>query len=141
MLNARMVPFFEEQDSPLLRILTDRGTEYCGRREHHHYQLYLAVKNVDHSRTRVKSPQTNGICERFHRIMQDEFYSVAFRTTWDTARTIRRGEAAVIMRNGASTKTLKGNFGEAVIEVPRDRNGTFEPKILGQARMPVQVHL
>src|ERR1700712_552940 len=79
MLNDRVVPFFEEQDVPLLRILTDRGTEYCGQRDHHEYQLYLAVENIDHSRTGAKSPQTNGICERFHRTMQDEFYSVAFR--------------------------------------------------------------
>jgi len=79
MLNDRVLPFFEEQDVSLLRLLTDRGTEYCGQREHHEYQLYLAVENIDHSRTRAKSPQTNGICERFHRTMQDEFYSVAFR--------------------------------------------------------------
>jgi transposase InsO family protein len=79
MLNDRVLPFFEERDVSLLRILTDRGTEYCGQREHHEYQLYLAVENIDHSRTRAKSPQTNGICERFHRTMQDEFYSVAFR--------------------------------------------------------------
>ena len=79
MLNDRVLPFFEEKDVPLLRILTDRGTEYCGHREHHEYQLYLAVENIDHSRTKAYSPQTNGICERFHRTMQDEFYSVAFR--------------------------------------------------------------
>ena len=79
MLNDRVLPFFEEQDVSLLRILTDRGTEYCGQREHHEYQLYLAVENVDHSRTKTKHPQTNGICERFHKTIQDEFYSVAFR--------------------------------------------------------------
>jgi transposase InsO family protein len=79
MLNDRVLPFYEENDVPLLRILTDRGTEYCGNRESHEYQLYLAVENVDHSRTRAKSPQTNGICERFHRTVQEEFYSVAFR--------------------------------------------------------------
>lgn len=79
MLNDRVLPFFEEQEVSLLRILTDRGTEYCGQREHHEYQLYLAVENIDHSKTKAKSPQTNGICERFHRTMQDEFYSVAFR--------------------------------------------------------------
>lgn len=78
-LNDRVLPFFEENDVPLLRVLTDRGTEYCGQREHHEYQLYLAVENIDHSKTRAKSPQTNGICERFHRTMQDEFYSIAFR--------------------------------------------------------------
>jgi hypothetical protein len=79
MLNDRVLPFFEEQDVSLLRILTDRGTEYCGQREHHEYQLYLAVENIDHSRTKTKHPQTNGICERFHKTVQDEFYSVAFR--------------------------------------------------------------
>src|SRR5271169_1208936 len=79
MLNDRIVPFFEEHDVPLLRVLTDRGTEYCGNRESHEYQLYLAVENIDHTRTRARSPQTNGICERFHRTVQEEFYSVAFR--------------------------------------------------------------
>src|SRR3982751_1613776 len=79
MLNDRVLPFYEENGVPLLRVLTDRGTEYCGNREHHEYQLYLAVENIDHSRTKAYSPQTNGICERFHRTIQDEFYSVAFR--------------------------------------------------------------
>ena len=60
-------------------MLTDRGTEYCGNREHHEYQLYLAIEDIDHTRTKTRHPQTNGICERFHRTMQDEFYSVAFR--------------------------------------------------------------
>jgi transposase InsO family protein len=79
MLNDRVLPFYEEHDVPLLRVLTDRGTEYCGNRESHEYQLYLAVEDIDHTRTRAKSPQTNGICERFHRTVQEEFYSVAFR--------------------------------------------------------------
>jgi transposase InsO family protein len=79
MLNDRVLPFFEEHDVPLLRVLSDRGTEYCGNRESHEYQLYLAVENIDHSRTKAKSPQTNGICERFHRTVQEEFYSTAFR--------------------------------------------------------------
>ena len=56
MLNDRVLPFFEELDVSLLRILTDRGTEYCGQREHHVYQLYLPVENIDHSRTKTKHP-------------------------------------------------------------------------------------
>jgi len=79
MLNDRVVPFFDAQQVPLLRILTDRGTEFCGQREHHEFQLYLAIENIDHTKTKARSPQTNGICERFHRTMQDEFYSIAFR--------------------------------------------------------------
>lgn len=79
LLNDRVVPWFEEQDVRLLRILTDRGTEYCGARERHEYQLYLAVEDIDHTRTRVKRPQSNGICERFHKTVKDEFYAIAFR--------------------------------------------------------------
>lgn len=78
-LNDRVVPFFEEKQIPVLRVLTDRGTEYCGNREHHEYQLYLAVEDIDHTKTKAKSPQTNGICERFHKTMLEEFYQVAFR--------------------------------------------------------------
>ena len=63
----------------MLRILTDRGTEYCGRPEQHDYQLYLAINDIDHTKTKAKSPQTNGICERFHKTVLDEFYRVAFR--------------------------------------------------------------
>jgi transposase InsO family protein len=79
LLNDRVIPWYEEQGVRLLRILTDRGTEYCGNREHHEYQLYLAIEDIDHSKTQARSPQTNGICERFHRTIQNEFYAVAFR--------------------------------------------------------------
>ena len=79
LLNDRVVPFFEEKDVKLSRVLTDRGTEYCGNPEHHEYELYLAVEDIDHSRTKTKSPQTNGICERFHKTVLNEFYRVAFR--------------------------------------------------------------
>ena len=79
MLNDRVVPWYEEHDVCLLRILTDRGTEYCGNRERHEYELYLAIEDIDHSKTKARSPQTNGICERFHKTIQDEFYAVAFR--------------------------------------------------------------
>jgi transposase InsO family protein len=79
LLNDRVVPWYEEQDVKIQRILTDRGTEYCGNREHHEYQLYLAIEDIDHSKTRAKSPQSNGICERFHKTMLNEFYQVAFR--------------------------------------------------------------
>lgn len=79
MLNDRVLPFFEQQGVRLLRMLTDRGSEYCGNLEHHEYQLFLAIEDIDHTRTKVKSPQTNGICERFHRTILDEFYRVAFR--------------------------------------------------------------
>jgi hypothetical protein len=79
LLNDRVLPFYEEHDIRLLRILTDRGTEYCGKIENHPYQLYLDLEDIDHTRTKTKSPQTNGICERFHRTIQEEFYAIIFR--------------------------------------------------------------
>jgi transposase InsO family protein len=79
MLNDRVLPFFEEHEVPLLRILTDRGSEYCGNRETHEYALYLDLENIEHTRTKTRSPQTNGICERFHQTIQNEFYASAFR--------------------------------------------------------------
>ena len=79
LLNDRVLPFFEQHEIPVNRILTDRGTEYCGAPERHEYELYLAVENIDHTRTKARHPQTNGICERFHKTMLNEFYRVAFR--------------------------------------------------------------
>lgn len=79
MLNDRVLPFYEAHDVKLQRILTDRGSEYCGRIEHHAYELYLGIEDIDHTKTKAYSPQTNGMCERYHRTMLDEFYRVAFR--------------------------------------------------------------
>jgi len=78
-LNDKVLPYFEENGLPILRILTDRGTEYCGRVDHHDYQLYLAINDIDHTKTKAMSPQTNGICERFHKTILNEFYQITFR--------------------------------------------------------------
>jgi transposase InsO family protein len=79
LLNDRVLSFFAEHEVALLRVLTDRGSEFCGNPEHYEYELYLAVEDIDHSRTKTKSPQTNGICERFHKTLLNEFYRIAFR--------------------------------------------------------------
>ncbi len=78
-LNDRVLPFFEQHGLPMLRILTDRGTEYCGKAEQHDYQLYLALNDIEHTKTKAMSPQTNGICERFHKTILQEFYQVTLR--------------------------------------------------------------
>ncbi|MBQ4851048.1 IS481 family transposase [Pseudoalteromonas sp. MMG012] len=79
MLNDKVLPYFDEYELPMLRILTDRGTEYCGRVDHHDYQLYLAINDIEHTKTKAMSPQTNGICERFHKTILNEFYQITFR--------------------------------------------------------------
>lgn len=79
LLNDKVLPLFESEGVDLLRILTDRGTEFCGRPERHDYQLFLAINDIEHTRTKAYSPQTNGICERFHRTIKEEFYEITFR--------------------------------------------------------------
>lgn len=79
LLNDRVLPFFAEHEIALNRVLTDRGTEYCGAPERHEFELYLAVEDIDHTRTKTKRPQTNGIRERFHKTLLNEFYRVTFR--------------------------------------------------------------
>jgi transposase InsO family protein len=79
MLNEKVLPFYEQQDLLVLRILTDRGTEYCGRADRHDYLLFLAINDIDHTKSKVESSQTNSISERFHKTILQEFYQVTFR--------------------------------------------------------------
>src|SRR5207245_2768260 len=55
LMNDRVVPFFDEHEIVVSRVLTDRGTEYCGKPESHEYELYLAIENIDHTRTKARS--------------------------------------------------------------------------------------
>ena len=73
-LNDRVIPFFEDHDVPILRMLTDRGTEFCGSPEKHPYELFLQYHEIEHSKIKARSPQTNGICEAFHKTVLNEFY-------------------------------------------------------------------
>ncbi len=57
--------------------MTDRGTEFCGKPDRHEYELFLALNDIEHSKPKAKDPQTKGICERFHRRVKEEFYSIA----------------------------------------------------------------
>ena len=78
-LNDRVLPFFASQEMGITRMLTDRGTEYCGKLETHDYELYLSVNGIEHTKNKARHPQTNGVCERFHKTILQEFYQVAFR--------------------------------------------------------------
>lgn len=131
LLNDKVMPFFEEEQIPLLRILTDRGTEYCGKAEYHEYELYLTIEDVEHSKTKVKSPQSNGICERFHRTIQDEFYAIAFRKKlYDTIESLQQDLDQWIKEyNELRTHSGKYCFGRTPWE-------TFQAsKQLAQAKM------
>ncbi|MFY0256490.1 integrase core domain-containing protein, partial [Chitinophaga sp. 30R24] len=123
--NDKVLPFYQDQGIDLLRVLTDRGTEYCGAREHHEYQLYLTIEDIDHTRTKARSPQTNGICERFHRTIQEEFYTIAFRKKIYTSLESMQSDLDDWMNyyNGQRTHSGKYCFGKTPLETFTDSIG------------------
>ena len=77
-LHNDVIPQYQEWGIKIKALLTDNGTEYCGK-DTHPYELYLALGNIEHRRTKVKSPRTNGFVERFNRTVLNEFFRKAFR--------------------------------------------------------------
>lgn len=110
LLNDRVLPFFADQGMGMLRILTDRGTEYCGKPESHDYQLYLALNDIEHTKTKVRHPQTNGICERFHKTILQEFYQVAFRKKIYTALAELQTDLDVWINHYNAERTHQGKM-------------------------------
>jgi transposase InsO family protein len=137
-LNDRVVPFFAEYKIPLLRILTDRGTEFCGKVENHAFQLYLAVENIDHSRTKANSPQTNGICERFHKTLKNEFYDIAFRKKiYNTVEELQTDLDHWLSKYNES-RPHSGRFcyGKTPMQTFRESLHIAFSKIIGQPELP-----
>ncbi len=121
-LNDRVIPFFDEHGLRIDRVLTARGTEFCGAHDRHAYELYLAVEDIDHTRTKVKSPQTNGICERFHKTLLDEFYRVAFRKkVYDSVEALQADlDAYMATYNEARTHQGRWCFGKTPMQTFMD---------------------
>jgi Integrase core domain len=138
MLNDRVLPFYDQQQVPLLRILTDRGTEFCGQREHHEYQLYLAIEDIDHTKTKARSPQTNGICERFHRTMQDEFYSIAFRKKLYTTLAQLQADVDTWLTEYNENRSHSGKycFGKTPMETFQSSKHLADEKQLDRLMIP-----
>jgi len=107
-LNDKVLPYFDEEQMQLLRVLTDRGTEYGGKLEQHPYQLFLHLNDIEHSRTKARHPQTNGCTERLNQIIQEEFYSVAFRKTLYTNLDQMQADLDVFMAYYNNDRTNQG---------------------------------
>ena len=73
-----VLPFYAKLDLPVKAVLTDNGRESCGT-ERHPYELYLALNDIEHRKTRVGTPRTNGFVERFHGTVLEEFFMPALR--------------------------------------------------------------
>ena len=136
-LNDRVLPFFEEQHIPILRVLTDRGTEFCGAPERHPYQLYLQLNEIDHTKTKVRSPQSNGICERFHQTVLNEFYRVAFRKKiYSDIETLQRDlDEHMLEYNTKRTHQGKRCQGRTPMETFIDGKKLFDEKNLAERMM------
>jgi transposase InsO family protein len=132
LLNDRVLPFFEQQDIRLLRILTDRGTEYCGNVAHHEFELYLALEDIDHSKTKARNPQSNGIVERFHKTILEEFYQVAFRKKIYTSIEQLQTDVDEWLEqyNRERTHTGKYCFGRTPLQTFRDTKHLAQAKML-----------
>jgi transposase InsO family protein len=80
-LHNDVLPFYRNLDLPVGAVLTDNGREFCGT-ENHPYELYLDLNGIEHRRTKVRSPKTNGFVERFNGTVLDEFFRVKMRETF-----------------------------------------------------------
>ncbi|MCB9464333.1 MAG: IS481 family transposase [Candidatus Eisenbacteria bacterium] len=132
LLNDRVLPMLEAEGFDLLRILTDRGSEFCGRPERHDYQLYLAINGIEHTRTKAYSPQTNGICERFQRTVKEEFYDVTFRKkVYSDLETLQADlDAWIDHYNNERTHQGKMCCGRTPMQTMRDARSIWEEKVV-----------
>jgi len=78
-LHNDVIPFYSGLGINIEAVLTDNGKEFCGT-EAHPYRIYLALNDIEHRRSKVRRPRTNGFVERFNRTILDEFFRIAFRT-------------------------------------------------------------
>lgn len=81
-LNEDVLPFYEKHGVQIETILSDNGREYCGRPDRHPYELFLQLENIEHRKTKVRRPQSNGFVERLHRTLLDEHFRVMGRSKW-----------------------------------------------------------
>jgi transposase InsO family protein len=82
LMNNDVLATFESQGGRVEAVLSDNGREFCGREDRHPYELFLQLEEIEHRRTRVKRPQSNGIAERLHRTLLDERFRVEARRAW-----------------------------------------------------------
>lgn len=110
LLNDKVLPFFDEHQMRVQRILTDNGSEYCGRKDTHPYELFLHLNEIEHTRTKVRTPRTNGSVERLNQTIEDEFYEVAFRKKLYRTLTEIQEDLDAFMETYNQDRTNQGRY-------------------------------
>lgn len=140
-LNDRVLPFFEEHGLPILRILTNRGTQYFGKSETHDYQFFMAINDIEHTKTKVLSPQTKGICERFHKTILQEFYRIIFsKKIYSNIETLQEDlDEWIKYYNNKRTHQGKMCLGRTPMETLIDGKKIWQEKLLTQEKLLNQI--
>lgn len=112
-----VLPKYAEWGITVNAILTDNGREYCGK-DHHPYELYLALNDIEHRTTKVRSPQTNGFVERFNRTILDEFLRPSLRQKIYTSVEGLQEDLDVWLKHYNEERTHRGyrNMGKRPID-------------------------
>ena len=120
-----------------MRVLTDRGTEYCGKPEQHPYQLYLHLTDIEHTKTKVRHPQTNGATEKLNQTIQNEFYAVAFRKKMYTTLEEMQADLDDFMARYNSERTNQGKRcqGRTPMETFIDAKELYEKHVYEEVTM------
>ena len=141
LLYDRVLPFYEELGIEVGSVLTDNGREFCGREDQHPYELLLAMEGIEHRRTKVRTPRTNGFVERMNRTLLDECFRIAGRTTWYTdiseiqrdldifmeKYNLRRSHQGYRLKGRTPAQALREALGVDAIPSLSGRDGTRYP--------------
>jgi transposase InsO family protein len=145
LLYDRVLPFYEELGVNVGAILTDNGREFCGRADQHPYELLLAMDEIEHRTTRVRSPRTNGFVERMNRTLLDECFrgagphDLVSRARRDPARPRplpellqRRAHAPGLPAEGPHTGpgAARGSADRGPAAIHPNRGGDCKPRSL-----------
>jgi transposase InsO family protein len=70
-LNTDVMPTLEAQEARIEVVVFGHRRAFCGRPDHHSYEPFLHLEEIEHRTTKVGRPQFNGIVERLHRTLLD----------------------------------------------------------------------
>jgi len=88
---GRSRQIYHRLDLPVKAVQTNNAREFCST-ETHPYAPYLNLNGIEHRRTKVRTPKTNGFVERFNGTVLDEFFREKMLTNFnDSVEPLQAG--------------------------------------------------